>query len=64
MIRPGLLTTVQDLGRFGYQRFGVVAGGVMDNWAQRLANAAVGNDEREALGSSSMGTVVSATSAR
>ncbi|MCG6873937.1 MAG: biotin-dependent carboxyltransferase family protein [Betaproteobacteria bacterium] len=48
VIRPGLLTTVQDLGRFGYQRFGVVAGGVMDNWAQRLANAAVGNDEREA----------------
>ncbi len=48
VIRPGLLTTVQDLGRFGYQRFGVVAGGVMDEWAQRLANAAVGNDARDA----------------
>lgn len=48
VIRPGLLTTVQDLGRFGYQRFGVVAGGVMDEWAQRLANAVVGNDDREA----------------
>ena len=48
VIRPGLLTTVQDLGRFGYQRFGVVAGGVMDESAHRLANAAVGNDERDA----------------
>ena len=48
VIRPGLLTTVQDLGRFGYQRFGVVAGGVMDEWAHRLANAAVGNDADDA----------------
>ncbi|MCL4802467.1 MAG: biotin-dependent carboxyltransferase family protein [Burkholderiales bacterium] len=44
VIKPGLLTTVQDLGRFGYQRFGVVAGGVMDEWAHRLANLMVGND--------------------
>jgi biotin-dependent carboxylase-like uncharacterized protein len=48
VIKPGLLTTVQDLGRFGYQRFGVVAGGVMDEWAHRLANLLVGNDENEA----------------
>jgi len=48
VIRPGLLTTVQDLGRYGYQRFGVVAGGVIDEWAQRLANAAVGNDASDA----------------
>jgi antagonist of KipI len=48
VVRPGLLTTVQDLGRFGYQRYGVVAGGVMDEWAPRLANAVVGNDERDA----------------
>lgn len=44
VIKPGLLTTVQDLGRLGYQRFGVVAGGVMDEWAHRLANLVVGND--------------------
>jgi len=48
VIRPGLLTTVQDLGRFGYQRFGVVASGVMDELAQRLANSVVGNDEGDA----------------
>ncbi|MCC6611750.1 MAG: biotin-dependent carboxyltransferase family protein [Burkholderiales bacterium] len=48
VIKPGLLTTVQDLGRFGYQRFGVVAGGVMDEWAHRLANLLVGNGEDEA----------------
>ncbi|MCZ7563737.1 MAG: biotin-dependent carboxyltransferase family protein [Burkholderiales bacterium] len=44
VIKPGLLTTVQDLGRFGYQRFGVVAGGVMDERAHRLANIMVGNE--------------------
>jgi antagonist of KipI len=48
VVRPGALTTVQDLGRFGYQRFGVVAGGVMDEWSHRAANLLLGNDENEA----------------
>lgn len=48
VIKPGLLTTVQDLGRLGYQRFGVVAGGAMDEWAHRLANLLVGNEHDEA----------------
>jgi antagonist of KipI len=48
VIKPGLVTTVQDLGRFGYQRFGVIAGGVMDERAHRLANLLVGNDENAA----------------
>ncbi len=43
VIRPGLLTTVQDLGRFGYQRFGMPVSGAMDRVALRLANRLVGN---------------------
>ena len=43
VIKPGALTTVQDLGRFGFQRFGVPVGGAMDEQAHRLANLLVGN---------------------
>jgi antagonist of KipI len=41
--RPGLLTTVQDLGRWGHQSSGVPVGGPMDWFAHRLANLVVGN---------------------
>lgn len=40
---PGLHTTLQDLGRFGSQRFGVPVAGALDTVALRLANAVVGN---------------------
>lgn len=43
-IDPGLLATVQDAGRYGWQRFGVVVAGAMDLAAYRTANALVGND--------------------
>lgn len=46
--RPGLLTTVQDMGR-NARRHGVVRGGVMDTHAARIANILVGNDERAAV---------------
>ena len=46
--KPGLLSTLQDLGRYGYQRFGVIAGGAMDEWSHRMANLLVGNEENEA----------------
>jgi len=39
----GLLTTVQDLGRRGYQHLGVGPGGAMDEVSHRLANLLVGN---------------------
>jgi biotin-dependent carboxylase-like uncharacterized protein len=42
--RAGILTTVQDLGRAGWGRFGVPASGAMDALAARTANALVGND--------------------
>ena len=40
---PGLLTTVQDRGRFGYQRFGMPVSGAMDIFSLRIANLLVGN---------------------
>ncbi|MGZ4123818.1 MAG: 5-oxoprolinase subunit C family protein, partial [Tumebacillaceae bacterium] len=43
--RPGLLTSVQDLGRYGFQKYGVMVSGAMDPFALRLANLLVGNDE-------------------
>jgi biotin-dependent carboxylase-like uncharacterized protein len=41
--RPGLLTTVQDRGRWGYQAWGVPVAGPMDGYSHRLANLLVGN---------------------
>lgn len=49
VIRGGMLTTVQDLGRRGYQNLGVVAGGAADPFAARIANFLVGNKENTAL---------------
>lgn len=43
VVRPGSLSTVQDLGRHGLQHLGIVPGGAMDSIAHRLANALVGN---------------------
>lgn len=40
---PGLLTTVQDLGRYGYGRFGLPVAGALDDCALRWANLLVGN---------------------
>ena len=48
VIKPGLLTTVQDAGRLGYQKYGIIAGGAMDPFAHRVANLLVGNRETEA----------------
>jgi antagonist of KipI len=43
VLRPGVLTTVQDLGRPGLQHLAIVPGGAMDDVAHRIANALVGN---------------------
>jgi len=42
--RPGLLTSVQDLGRHGHQAVGVPVAGPMDSFSHRLANQLVGNE--------------------
>ena len=44
VVRGGMLTTVQDLGRWGHQASGVPVAGPMDAYSHRLANRLVGND--------------------
>ncbi|MCM3612021.1 biotin-dependent carboxyltransferase family protein [Planococcus sp. MERTA32b] len=46
--KSGMQTTVQDLGRTGFQKHGVVASGAMDPYALRMANLLVGNEENAA----------------
>lgn len=43
VVKPGLFTTVQDLGRSGYLKFGVPACGAMDHFSLIAANCLVGN---------------------
>ena len=44
VVRPGMLTTIQDLGRWGFQASGVPVAGPMDAYSHALANQLVGND--------------------
>ena len=46
--RAGFLTSIQDLGRTGFRKFGVSPGGALDPFALRVANLLVGNDEAAA----------------
>ena len=46
---PGLATSVQDLGRPGYYHLGIPISGGMDQYALRVANLLVGNDEGSAV---------------
>jgi antagonist of KipI len=48
VLKPGLLTTVQDLGRTGYTHLGVSPGGAADQISFRIANALVGNQQNAA----------------
>jgi antagonist of KipI len=48
IIRPGMLTTVQDLGRWGRQGSGVPVAGPMDPYSHRLANQLAANDDTAA----------------
>ena len=45
ILDPGLLTVVQDRGRYGFQRYGVPVSGAMDEFALRMANLMAGNDQ-------------------
>lgn len=45
VLTPGLHTTVQDLGRTGYQAIGVPVSGALDGFSLRLANALVANPQ-------------------
>jgi antagonist of KipI len=44
ILRPGMFTTVQDTGRWGFQSHGVPSSGALDWYSHRLANRLLGND--------------------
>ncbi len=48
VVRGGMQSTIQDLGRYGYQKYGIVVSGAMDKDALRLGNMLVGNRHDEA----------------
>ena len=43
VIRAGLLTSIQDLGRHGYRHLGIAMGGALDALALEVGNRLVGN---------------------
>jgi antagonist of KipI len=49
IVKSGMLCTVQDPGRYGYQDLGVPVGGAMDDWSARMANLLVGNRMQDAV---------------
>lgn len=49
VIKPGMFTTIQDKGRKGYQKYGVLTSGGMDALSLRIANILTGNEENEAV---------------
>lgn len=48
VIKPGLLSTIQDEGRYGFRKHGVIVSGPMDRFAHRAANLLVGNSPQAA----------------
>ncbi len=49
LIKPGFLSTLQDLGRWGYLSQAVPVSGAMDTLSARIANKAVGNEDQAAV---------------
>lgn len=49
IIKPGVLTTLQDGGRFGLRSIGIGPGGAMDLFAMKVSNFMVGNNEDAAV---------------
>ena len=47
--KPGFFSTVQDAGRVGYQQFGVIVSGVMDEVAYRIGNALLQQENAAAI---------------
>lgn len=49
VLQPGLFSTIQDLGRFGFMGFGVPMSGAMDKYAATMANLLLQNSSDAAL---------------
>lgn len=48
VVKSGIFDTIQDLGRFGFQQYGMTVSGAMDSYALRIGNRLLGNEENEA----------------
>jgi antagonist of KipI len=49
VIRPGILTTIQDLGRPGFMKYGIPASGAADRFSCQVANWLLGNESAAAV---------------
>lgn len=49
VLSPGLFSTIQDPGRFGFMKFGVPVSGAMDKYASRICNLLLGNEIEAAV---------------
>src|SRR5690606_35113395 len=49
VIQPGLFSTIQDSGRFGFRDFGVPVSGPMDSYASRLGNLILHNNPESSV---------------
>jgi biotin-dependent carboxylase-like uncharacterized protein len=49
VLKAGFYDSIQDIGRVGYQQYGVPYSGIMDVYAATLANSLLGNEVNEAV---------------
>jgi antagonist of KipI len=49
VLQPGLYSTIQDRGRFGFRKYGVPGSGAMDSYAATMANLLLQNDPNDAI---------------
>lgn len=49
VLKPGFYSTIQDVGRFGFQDYGVPYAGAMDAYAASVANMVLGNSKNDAV---------------
>lgn len=49
ILKKGLFTSIQDLGRMGYRNYGIPVSGVMDRNSAILSNVILGNKETDAV---------------
>ena len=49
VLKAGFYSTIQDLGRSGFQEYGVPVSGAMDHYSTKLTNALLANDKNDAV---------------
>lgn len=49
VLKTGFYSSIQDIGRFGFENYGVPYAGALDNYSARLANGIIGNSENAAV---------------